>query len=107
MSFYKNVQSLKSHVFDRREEIPVGELRLYKGINCRGEKLQLVYQCIDITQLNQDISITCENCIMTKIDKFLHPDDYEYSGCRDNCKRCTVLGRSDAKDVTFVEYELL
>lgn len=107
MSFYKNIQSIKPHIVDKQEFIPVGELRLYNGINSRGEKLKLVYQCVDIT--NEDLFAfnTCRNCVMTKIDKFLHPDDYEYSRCRNNCKRCIALERSDNKEVTFVEYEFL
>lgn len=105
MSFYKNIQSIKPHIVDKSEDIPVGELRLYSGINCKGEKLKLVYQCIDIT--NKDPFNACKDCAMTEIEKFLHPDDYEYSRCRNNCKRCTALRRSDNKEVTFVEYEFL
>lgn len=104
MSFYKNVHSIKPHTVDEHEVIPVGELRLYSGINCKGEKLQLVYQCVDITHTNTFTS--CEDCAMTKIDKFLHPDDFCPS-CRDNCKPCLMHERGDMKDVTFVEYELL
>lgn len=107
MSFYKNVQGIKPHIIDTHEEIPVGELRFYKGINCRGEKLQLVYQCVDIAQLNSVFTSTaCEDCVITRIDKFLHPDDYCPDNT-DNCKLCMKHERSDNKDVTFVEYELL
>ena len=105
MSFYKNVQSLKPHTIDKHEEIPVGELRLYNGINCRGEKLQLVYQCVDKAQLNPDTLTTCKDCVMVRIGKFLHPD--YHPGSNDNCKLCLAHERSDKKDVTFVEYELL
>ena len=105
MSFYKNIQSFKPHIIDKHEEIPVGELRLYKGINCKGEKLQLVYQCVDIAQRNPNTSTVCEGCVMVRIDKFLHPD--YCPGSNDNCKRCLAQERSDARDVTFVEYELL
>lgn len=79
MSFYKNVQSIKPHIVDKQEFIPVGELRSVPALG-------IVYECVPYERGG------CASCV--------------FSIFHSHFKGCKICCQGNRKDNTAVIFKI-